>query len=111
MRHTKNPLGTAYSDLLGRRLRQVRQLKDITLDEAEKLSGVTNKTIQRYERGGLDVSANALQALATAYGVDVKDLCGHAIGYADMIHRIVVLELEPHAPLPKPGEARDGGPL
>jgi len=60
---------------LGSKLRQLRQHKGWTLDEAFRASGVSGSNISRLEDGQSPrVAASTLAALAQAYGADVREL-------------------------------------
>lgn len=100
MRHTKNPLPNNFSALVGRRIRWLRELHDLTLADMEKRCGVTGKTIQRYERGGLDVSVNAIEAIASSFGIPPTLLCGPVEDFAEKIRARVALAEAPTAEIP-----------
>ena len=85
MRKSKNPLPTDFSAMIGRRMRWLRELNDLTLAEVEERSGVTAKTLQRYERGGLDISTNAIQAVAEALNTRPSVLCGSLEGFCEAV--------------------------
>ncbi|MGH3443291.1 MAG: transcriptional regulator [Nitriliruptorales bacterium] len=65
-----------YQQLLGRRLRAIRQQQDLTLQQVEEKSGGTWKAvvIGAYERGDRAISAAKLAALADFYSVPVGEL-------------------------------------
>jgi transcriptional regulator with XRE-family HTH domain len=55
--------------LLGARLRDIRQLRSMSLQELARRSGVTFQQIQKYERGTNRVAATMLLRIATALDV------------------------------------------
>lgn len=78
-----------FSKRIGRRLRWLRQIQDLTLDEMEVRSKVTGKTIQRYERGGISIPLDAVEALAGALNVSPTRLCGPMADFAWLVQEQV----------------------
>lgn len=69
-------MASDYQERLGRRLRAIRQQKDMTLQEVEEASDGTWKAvvIGAYERGDRAISAAKLADLASFYAVPVSEL-------------------------------------
>ena len=59
---------------LGRRVRQLREAKGLTLYEAQEACGVDWKHLQRVEAGQLNVTLATLHRIAEGLGVSVADL-------------------------------------
>ncbi len=93
-----------YAELLGDRLRRVRQQQGLSLHEGEANSGGTLKAsvVGAYERGERSVSITRLQRLAEFYRVPVSELLpaedrllgGLADRGPDLVIDLVALERE-----------------
>ncbi len=59
-----------------RRLRDLREDRDLPQRSLAELLHVSQATYSRYENGGLDVPSSALIALAVFYGTSVDYLLG-----------------------------------
>ena len=55
-------------------IRQVRDQKGITLDELSLKTGISRRTIIRYEQDNLSPTLKTLEKIANALEVDVLDL-------------------------------------
>ena len=55
-------------------IRQVRDQKGITLDGLSLKTGISRRTIIRYEQDNLSPTLKTLEKIANALGVDVLDL-------------------------------------
>ncbi len=63
--------------LLAMRLRNARQLRDLTLDELAGKVGLNKSTVQRYEKGRIQAPKQpVVRALASALDVNYAWLCG-----------------------------------
>lgn len=59
-----------------RRIRDLREDRDLSQADVAKMLHVSQSTYSRYESGVLDVPSAVLVALATFYGVSVDYLLG-----------------------------------
>ncbi|MFN6976718.1 MAG: helix-turn-helix domain-containing protein [Gemmobacter sp.] len=59
---------------MGRRLRSLRQARDLTLHQVAEASGVSVSTLSRVERGLMALAYDRFMALARALGVDMAAL-------------------------------------
>ena len=69
------PIGAAL-DLVGPRLRKVRDLRGITLAEVAERTGISKSTLSRLENGQRRPSLELLLPLAETYRVPLDDLVG-----------------------------------
>lgn len=60
--------------MISRRIRQLRQLNELTLDQLSERSGVDRGTIHRIELGQVSPRVDTLQRLCKAMGQDLADL-------------------------------------
>lgn len=67
---------SSYREQLGRRVVRYREAKGWNQEDLAYHSGVSNRTIQRLERGQHDGRVKTIQALARALDVDESDLRG-----------------------------------
>lgn len=88
--------------LLAMRLRNARQLRDLTLDELAGKVGLNKSTIQRYEKGRIqNPKQPVVRALATALDVNYAWLCGQSEtiepvdGDAEITRYLELLEKSP----------------
>lgn len=65
---------TLTTNALGELLALVRELKGVTLREAEKFTGISNSMISQYETGRSEPSFRHAVALCDWYGLDVERL-------------------------------------
>lgn len=73
MAKTNNP-PTETRLTFGRKLRQARQRKDMTLEDLAESSGLTWSYIGQVELGKRNVSVDNMHRLATGLGMTVKKL-------------------------------------
>ena len=66
-----SPHVTDVDVAIGRRLRQVRRRRELTLEDVAATSGLTVQQVQKMEVGGASVYASALLRVATALGEPV----------------------------------------
>lgn len=63
--------------LIGRRIKEIRKEKDMTLEDVAKRIGVAKSTIQRYEAGLISSPKQpVLAAMAKAFNIKEEWLCG-----------------------------------
>jgi transcriptional regulator with XRE-family HTH domain len=70
-----SPIAAAL-DLVGSRLRRVREQRGITLTEVAQLTGISKSTLSRLENGQRRPSLELLLPLAQTYRVPIDDLVG-----------------------------------
>ncbi len=58
----------------GRKLRQLRQLKVLSMRELEEAAGVSYNTIWRLETGKTEAHPRTIRRIANALGVDPSEL-------------------------------------
>jgi transcriptional regulator with XRE-family HTH domain len=73
-----DPAGTiaAALDLVGPRLRRVREQRGVTLTEVSRVTGISKSTLSRLENGQRRPSLELLLPLAQTYRVPIDDLVG-----------------------------------
>lgn len=66
---------------LGRRIRMIREERNISRAEAAKLVGISARTLASYERGEREITMETAQVLAGAYKTTVTNLtnCGNIL--------------------------------
>ncbi len=67
---------TVALDLVGPRLRRVRERRGVTLTEVARLTGISKSTLSRLENGQRRPSLELLLPLAQTYRVPIDDLVG-----------------------------------
>lgn len=67
----KRPIEAAQKRL-GLRLRQLREERDLTQEEASELAGLHAKHLSVIENGGVNVTFTSMVALAVAYKVSLS---------------------------------------
>jgi transcriptional regulator with XRE-family HTH domain len=72
---TPSPIATTL-DLVGPRLRRVREQRGVTLTEVAHLTGISKSTLSRLENGQRRPSLELLLPLAQTYRVPIDDLVG-----------------------------------
>ena len=70
-----DPISTAL-DLVGPRLRKVREQRGVTLTDVAERTGISKSTLSRLENGQRKPSLELLLPLAQAYRVPLDDLVG-----------------------------------
>ena len=88
-RQTQEPL---WREVLGRRLRVLRQEQQETLSETAARAGISPQYLSEIERGRKEPSSEMIAALAGALGTTLIDLTEHVAG--DLRRQI---SLVPHA--------------
>lgn len=74
VRQTKHRWGNQLMSDLGRKLRQLRQSKNMSIYDVERATGLHFSTISRYERNERQPSLDTLRELAEVYGSSLADL-------------------------------------
>ena len=61
---------------IGKNLKQLRELKELTLEEVGNYIGVKKATVQRYESGEIDIKRTIAIKLAEILGVTPAEIMG-----------------------------------
>jgi DNA-binding XRE family transcriptional regulator len=99
-RQTQEPL---WREVLGRRLRVLRQEQQETLSETAARAGISPQYLSEIERGRKEPSSEMIAALAGALGTTLIDLTEHVAG--DLRRQ---MSLVPRASNARPGRTRPG---
>lgn len=59
---------------LGKRLKQIRELKGLTQENLEELSGINARYLSALERGQKNVTIQILERLAKSLNIEILDL-------------------------------------
>ena len=97
---TQEPL---WREVLGRRLRVLRQEQRETLSETAARAGISPQYLSEIERGRKEPSSEMIAALAGALGTTLIDLTEHVAG--DLRRQ---MSLVPRASNARPGRTRPG---
>ena len=100
-RQAQEPL---WREVLGRRLRVLRQEQRETLSETAARAGISPQYLSEIERGRKEPSSEMIAALVGALGTTLIDLTEHVAG--DLRRQMT---LAPHASQTRLGHARPGG--
>ena len=99
-RQTQEPL---WREVLGRRLRVLRQEQQETLSETAARAGISPQYLSEIERGRKEPSSEMIAALAGALGTTLIDLTEHVAG--DLRRQ---MSLVGRASRTRPGRTRPG---
>jgi DNA-binding XRE family transcriptional regulator len=99
-RQAQEPL---WRDVLGRRLRVLRQEQQETLSETASRAGISPQYLSEIERGRKEPSSEMIAALAGALGTTLIDLTEHVAG--DLRRQ---MSLAPRASRTRPGHIGPG---
>jgi DNA-binding XRE family transcriptional regulator len=99
-RQTQEPL---WREVLGRRIRVLRQEQQETLSETAARAGISPQYLSEIERGRKEPSSEMIAALAGALGTTLIDLTEHVAG--DLRRQ---MSLVPRASSARPGRTRPG---
>ena len=99
-RQVQEPL---WREVLGRRLRVLRQEQQETLSETAARAGISPQYLSEIERGRKEPSSEMIAALAGALGTTLIDLTEHVAG--DLRRQ---MSLAPRASHIRPGQIRPG---
>jgi len=99
-RQTQEPL---WREVLGRRLRVLRQEQQETLSETAARAGISPQYLSEIERGRKEPSSEMIAALAGALDTTLIDLTEHVAG--DLRRQ---MSLVPRASNARPGRTRPG---
>ena len=74
---------------IGVRLRSIRQQKQLSLSDVERISGgdLGTSTIGAYERGDRTITVHRLERLAGFYGVPIEQLLPQPVGHSAITTR------------------------
>ena len=97
------PQEPLWREVLGRRLRLLRQEQQETLSETAARAGISPQYLSEIERGRKEPSSEMIAALAGALGTTLIDLTEHVAG--DLRRQ---MSLVPHASRTHPGGSRPG---
>src|ERR1700742_1850328 len=100
-RQAQEPL---WREVLGRRLRVLRQEQQETLSETASRAGISPQYLSEIERGRKEPSSEMIAALAGALGTTLIDLTEHVAG--DLRRQ---MSLASRATRIRPGGSRPGG--
>ncbi|HEX3308773.1 MAG TPA: helix-turn-helix domain-containing protein [Streptosporangiaceae bacterium] len=92
-----------WREVLGQRLRALRQEQQQTLSETAARAGISPQYLSEVERGRKEPSSEMIAALAGALGTTLIDLTEHVAG--DLRRQ---MSLAPHASRIRPGRTRPG---
>ena len=93
------PREPLWREVLGRRLRALRQEQQETLSETAARAGLSPQYLSEIERGRKEPSSEMIAALAGALGTTLIDLTEHVAG--DLRRQ---MSLAPRASHPRPGD-------
>ena len=97
------PQEPLWREVLGRRLRVLRQEQQETLSETAARAGISPQYLSEIERGRKEPSSEMIAALAGALGTTLIDLTEHVAG--DLRRQ---MSLAPRASHTRPGHIRPG---
>jgi len=97
------PQEPLWREVLGRRLRVLRQEQRETLSETAARAGISPQYLSEIERGRKEPSSEMIAALAGALGTTLIDLTEHVAG--DLRRQ---MSLAPHASRTRAGRTRPG---
>ena len=100
------PQEPLWREVLGRRLRVLRQEQQETLSETAARAGISPQYLSEIERGRKEPSSEMIAALAGALGTTLIDLTEHVAG--DLRRQ---MSLAPRATPARPGRTRPGDVL
>jgi DNA-binding XRE family transcriptional regulator len=99
----RQPQEPLWREVLGRRLRVLRQEQQETLSETAARAGISPQYLSEIERGRKEPSSEMIAALAGALGTTLIDLTEHVAG--DLRRQ---MSLAPRASHTRPGHIRPG---
>ena len=104
-RQAQEPL---WREVLGRRLRVLRQEQQETLSETAARAGISPQYLSEIERGRKEPSSEMIAALAGALGTTLIDLTEHVAGDLRRQMSLVPHAASTRATRARPGRARPG---
>jgi transcriptional regulator with XRE-family HTH domain len=104
----RQPQEPLWREVLGRRLRVLRQEQQETLSETAARAGISPQYLSEVERGRKEPSSEMIAALAGALGTTLIDLTEHVAG--DLRRQVSLAPHASHARVSRtrPGRARPG---
>ena len=107
----RQPQEPLWREVLGRRLRVLRQEQQETLSETAARAGISPQYLSEIERGRKEPSSEMIAALAGALGTTLIDLTEHVAGDLRRQMSLVPRASYARASRARPGRARPGGIL
>jgi transcriptional regulator with XRE-family HTH domain len=107
----RQPQEPLWREVLGRRLRVLRQEQRETLSETAARAGISPQYLSEIERGRKEPSSEMIAALAGALGTTLIDLTEHVAGDLRRQMSLVPRASYARASRARPGRARPGGIL
>ena len=105
------PQEPLWREVLGRRLRVLRQEQRETLSETAARAGISPQYLSEIERGRKEPSSEMIAALAGALGTTLIDLTEHVAGDLRRQMSLVPRASYARASRARPGRTRPGGIL
>ena len=105
------PQEPLWREVLGRRLRVLRQEQQETLSETAARAGISPQYLSEIERGRKEPSSEMIAALAGALGTTLIDLTEHVAGDLRRQMSLVPRASYARASRARPGRTRPGGIL
>ena len=102
------PQEPIWREVLGRRLRLLRQEQQETLSETAARAGISPQYLSEIERGRKEPSSEMIAALAGALGTTLIDLTEHVAGDLRGQMSLVPQAASTRATRARPGRARPG---
>jgi len=107
----RQPQEPLWREVLGRRLRVLRQEQRETLSETAARAGISPQYLSEIERGRKEPSSEMIAALAGALGTTLIDLTEHVAGDLRRQMSLVPRASYARASRARPGRTRPGGIL
>ena len=107
----RQPQEPLWREVLGRRLRVLRQEQQETLSETAARAGISPQYLSEIERGRKEPSSEMIAALAGALGTTLIDLTEHVAGDLRRQMSLVPRASYARASRARPGRTRPGGIL
>jgi len=107
----RSPQEPLWREVLGRRLRVLRQEQQETLSETAARAGISPQYLSEIERGRKEPSSEMIAALAGALGTTLIDLTEHVAGDLRRQMSLVPRASYARASRARPGRTRPGGIL
>jgi transcriptional regulator with XRE-family HTH domain len=107
----RQPQEPLWREVLGRRLRVLRQEQRETLSETAARAGISPQYLSEIERGRKEPSSEMIAALAGALGTTLIDLTEHVAGDLRRQMFLVPRASYARASRARPGRTRPGGIL
>ena len=76
-------------NIIGKKISELREVKNLTQSELAEILGVSDKMISKWECGETNPNLNLLPAIADAFDINIDDLFNHRHNYKDDIMQSV----------------------